>query len=51
MSFGPKGSILPEWHDYYRKLGMSIPNQELGTSPNMLIKQGSIDLVGNIMDI
>ncbi|KRL07070.1 YiiX/YebB-like N1pC/P60 family cysteine hydrolase [Liquorilactobacillus hordei] len=40
MSFGPNGSILPEWHDYYKKLDLPIPNKLPGSSPNSLLSQG-----------
>lgn len=48
MSFGPKGSILPAWRDYYRDLHFPIPNGQAGSSPNSLIRQNKLDWIGSI---
>lgn len=48
MSFGPDGSILPAWCDYYRDLNLPIPNCQAGSSPNSLIRQNKLDWIGTI---
>ncbi|MBS9337561.1 YiiX/YebB-like N1pC/P60 family cysteine hydrolase [Fructobacillus parabroussonetiae] len=42
LQFGPNGTILPHWLDYYRKLQRAIPIKELGSSPNSLLRSHSL---------
>ena len=48
MAFGPNGSVLPEWQQYYENLGLPVPNGQLGSSPNSLISQGHLKFIGAI---
>lgn len=38
LSFGPDGTILPHWIEYYKKMGQAVPTDQLGSSPNSLIE-------------
>ncbi|MDV7757642.1 YiiX/YebB-like N1pC/P60 family cysteine hydrolase [Liquorilactobacillus mali] len=51
MSFGPNGSILPEWHSYYKKINLPIPNGLPGSSPNSLLNQGITDFITTLSKI
>lgn len=42
MKFGPNGTILSSWEKYYQQLGLPIPIGQLGSSPNLLIKQAGV---------
>lgn len=48
MVFGPNGSVLPEWQQYYENLDLPVPNGQLGSSPNSLISQGHLKFIGAI---
>ncbi|MBS9338487.1 hypothetical protein G6R29_02400 [Fructobacillus sp. M2-14] len=37
LAFGPNGTVLPEWKEYYAKLGREVPTADLGSSPNSLL--------------
>lgn len=51
MTFGPDRSVLPQWVDYYRKLGLPIPNGEWGTSPNSLLAGQALRFIGALADL
>ncbi|MFC4760367.1 YiiX/YebB-like N1pC/P60 family cysteine hydrolase [Fructobacillus durionis] len=37
LSFGPNGTILLHWVQYYQELGKKVPINQVGSSPNSLI--------------
>ncbi|MBS9336161.1 YiiX/YebB-like N1pC/P60 family cysteine hydrolase [Fructobacillus papyrifericola] len=42
LSFGPEGTILPHWQQYYEELGRAIPIHDLGSSPNSLLAKDQL---------
>ena len=43
MKFGPADTILPAWQKYYQKLDLPVPVGQLGSSPNSLIQQATVN--------
>lgn len=39
------GTILPEWIEYYKKLGVAIPEGELGINPGAMSRSDVIDII------
>lgn len=48
MKFGPNGSVLPFWIQYYSTLNLPIPNGEPGSSPNSLLQQGVLQFIQRV---
>lgn len=42
LQFGPNGSILPHWIDYYKNIKKPIPVHDYGSSPNGLIASNNL---------
>lgn len=42
------GELLPGWVDYYRKLGIEVPEGEPGCNPNGLAACGKLKLIGEL---
>lgn len=51
MTFGPNGTILPDWQEYYNQLGLPIPNGEPGSSPNSLVAQGQLRFIQTLPSV
>lgn len=48
LKFG-KGKQLNYWQQYYQKLGLTLPKDELGSSPNSLVESSELRFVETII--
>ena len=45
------GEFIPVWEEYYRQLGISIPEGEPGCNPNGMAASDKLELVGELKNV